>query len=51
VLKVHFDRNLAARLAARGRETVLEKYSVEAMARRVVGVYEWRAHRKGIKFA
>jgi glycosyltransferase involved in cell wall biosynthesis len=51
VLKVHFDRNLAARLAARGRETVLEKYSVEAMARRVVGVYEYRAHRKGIKLA
>jgi glycosyltransferase involved in cell wall biosynthesis len=49
ILKVHFDRTLAARLAARGRETVLEKYSVEAMARRVVGVYEYRAHRKGLK--
>jgi len=49
VLKAHFDRNLAARLAARGRETVLERYSAEAMARRVIGVYEWRAHRKGLK--
>jgi glycosyltransferase involved in cell wall biosynthesis len=49
ILKVHFDRNLSARLAARGRETVLEKYSVEAMARRVAGVYEYRAHRKGVK--
>jgi len=51
ILKVHFDRNLAARLAARGRETVLEKFSVEAMARRVIGVYEYRAHRKGVKLA
>jgi glycosyltransferase involved in cell wall biosynthesis len=49
VLKVHFDRNLAARLAAKGREAVLERYSAEAMARRIIGVYEWRAHRKGIK--
>jgi glycosyltransferase involved in cell wall biosynthesis len=49
VLKAHFDRNLAARLAARGRETVLERYSDEAMARRIIGVYEWRAHRKGLK--
>jgi glycosyltransferase involved in cell wall biosynthesis len=51
MIKVHFDRNLAARLAARGRETVLEKYSIEAMARRIVGVYEYRAHRKGLKLA
>lgn len=49
ILKVHFDRNLAARLAGRGRESVLEKYSVEAMARRIIGIYEWRAHRKGVK--
>jgi glycosyltransferase involved in cell wall biosynthesis len=49
VLKAHFDKNLAARLAARGRETVLERYSAEAMARRIIGVYEFRAHRKGLK--
>ncbi|HMA53702.1 MAG TPA: glycosyltransferase family 4 protein, partial [Acidobacteriota bacterium] len=49
IVKVHFDRNLAARLAAKGREAVLERYSAEAMARRIIGVYEWRAHRKGIK--
>ncbi|MCK7541216.1 MAG: hypothetical protein MZV63_65180 [Marinilabiliales bacterium] len=30
-----------------GREAVLEKYSAEAMARRIIGVYEFRAHRKG----
>ncbi len=51
ILKVHFDKILAARLAGRGRETVLEKYSAEAMARRVIGVYEYRAHRKGLKLA
>ncbi len=51
ILKVHFDRNLAARIAGRGQETVLEKYSAEAMARRIIGVYERRAHRKGIKLA
>jgi glycosyltransferase involved in cell wall biosynthesis len=51
ILKVHFDRNLAARLASRGRESILEKYSAEAMARRIIGVYERRAHRKGIKLA
>jgi glycosyltransferase involved in cell wall biosynthesis len=49
ILKICFDRNLAARLAAKGRETVLEKYSAESMARRIVGVYEYRAHRKGLK--
>jgi len=49
VLKVHFDRNLATRLAGRGRESVLEKFSAEAMARRIIGIYEWRARRKGIK--
>ncbi len=51
VIKVHFDRNLAARLAAKGRESVLERYSAEAMARRIIAVYEWRAHRKGLKLS
>jgi len=51
ILKIQVDRNLAARLAAKGRETVLEKYSEESMARRIIGVYEYRAHRKGIKLA
>jgi glycosyltransferase involved in cell wall biosynthesis len=49
ILKVHFDKNLASRLAASGRESILEKYSAEAMARKIIAVYEWRAHRKGIK--
>ncbi len=51
ILKVHFDRNLASRLAGRGREAVLEKYSIESMARRIIAVYEWRARRKGVKLA
>jgi glycosyltransferase involved in cell wall biosynthesis len=51
IVKLYFDRNLAARLASRGREAVLEKYSAESMARRIIGVYEWRAHRKGVKLA
>lgn len=51
ILKICFDRNLATRLSTKGREAVLEKYSAEAMARRVIGVYEYRAHRKGLKLA
>ena len=51
ILKICFDKTLAARLAAKGREAVLEKYSSEAMARRIIGVYEYRAHRKGLKLA
>lgn len=49
ILKICFDRNLAARLGAKGKDGVLEKYSTEAMARRIIGVYEYRAHRKGLK--
>ena len=49
ILKICVDKVLAGRLAARGRESVLDKYSAEAMARRIIGIYEWRAHRKGIK--
>lgn len=49
ILKICLDKVLAGRLGARGREAVLEKYSAEAMARRIIGVYERRAHRKGVK--
>jgi hypothetical protein len=51
VAKIPFDRTLAARPASGGREAVLERYSAEAMARRIIGVYEYRAHRKGLKLA
>jgi glycosyltransferase involved in cell wall biosynthesis len=49
VLKLYLDRNLAARLAQRGQETVREKYSTEAMARKTIAVYERLASRKGVK--
>jgi glycosyltransferase involved in cell wall biosynthesis len=49
IVKVHYDKNLASRLAVRGREAVLETYSVEAMARRIIAIYERRAHRKGVR--
>ena len=49
ILKIYLDKVLAGRLAAHGRESVLEKYSAEAMARRIIGIYEWRAHRKAVK--
>jgi glycosyltransferase involved in cell wall biosynthesis len=49
VLKLYLDRNLAARLAQRGQETVREKYSAEAMARKIIAVYERLASRKGVK--
>lgn len=49
VLKVYLDKVLASRLAEGGRSAVLERFSVEAMARRIINVYERRAHRKGLK--
>jgi len=49
VLKLYLDRSLAARLAQRGQEAVREKYSVEAMARRIVAFYDRLASRKGVK--
>jgi glycosyltransferase involved in cell wall biosynthesis len=49
VLKLYLDRNLAARLAQSGQEAVREKYSAEAMARKVIAVYERLASRKGVK--
>lgn len=49
VLKLYLDRNLAARLAQQGLETVRDKYSAEAMARKVIAVYERLASRRGIK--
>lgn len=49
VLKLYLDRNLASRLAQRGREAVREKYSAEAMARRTIAVYERLASGKGVK--
>ncbi len=49
VLKLYLDRNLASRLAQRGQEAVRETYSAEAMARKIIAVYESLASRKGVK--
>jgi len=49
VLKLYLDRSLAGRLALRGAEAVREKYSAEAMARRIIGIYERLASRKGVR--
>ncbi len=49
VLKLYMDRNLAARLAQRGAAAVREKYSAEAMARRIIAIYERLASQKRIK--
>jgi glycosyltransferase involved in cell wall biosynthesis len=49
VLKLYLDRSLAARLAQRGGEAVREKYSVEAMARKTIELYDRLALRKGVK--
>ncbi len=49
ILKLYLDRALAARLAAKGREVVHEKFSAEAMARRIITLYERVARRKGVR--
>jgi len=49
VLKLYLDRNLAARLAQRGSEAVREKYSAEAMARKIIAIYERLASEKGVR--
>jgi len=49
ILKLFLDRALAARLAQRGFEVVHEKFSAEAMARKIVGIYERIASEKGVR--
>lgn len=51
VLKLYLDRGLAARLAQRGFEVVHEKFSAEAMAQRIIAVYERLAKQKGVVLA
>jgi L-malate glycosyltransferase len=48
ILQIHHDRPLAARLGRRGREVAHEKFSAEAMARRIITAYEKIAARKGV---
>ncbi len=49
ILKVYLDRILAGRLAKRGYEVVHEKFSAEAMARKIILIYERLASQKGVK--
>jgi glycosyltransferase involved in cell wall biosynthesis len=49
VLKLYHDRKLAAALGERGFRLVHEKFSAEAMADRIIDVYERVAARKGVK--
>jgi L-malate glycosyltransferase len=48
ILKLYLDKALAARLAQRGFEVVHERFSAEAMALKIVGIYERIASRKGV---
>ena len=49
IVRLYLDRPLARRLGERGCEVVHEKFSAEAMARRIIEIYERIAHKKGIK--
>jgi len=49
ILRLHYDRPLAARLGQRGYEVVHEKFSAEAMARRIIAVYERIAAKKRVR--
>jgi L-malate glycosyltransferase len=49
ILKVYLDKALANRLAQRGFEVVHEKFSAEAMARKIILIYERLASQKGVQ--
>jgi glycosyltransferase involved in cell wall biosynthesis len=49
ILKLYNDRALARRLGTRGFEVVHQKFSAEAMAARIVNLYERIAKRKNVK--
>lgn len=49
IMKLYLDRGLAARLAQGGFDLVHEKYSAEAMAQKIVDVYERIAYGKGVR--
>jgi glycosyltransferase involved in cell wall biosynthesis len=48
ILKIHQNPDLGRRLGERGYEVVHEKFSAEAMARRIIAVYERIAARKKV---
>jgi glycosyltransferase involved in cell wall biosynthesis len=49
ILRLYGDRALGARLGRRGYEVVHEKFSAEAMARKIIAVYKKIAARKGVR--
>jgi glycosyltransferase involved in cell wall biosynthesis len=48
ILRLYRDRELAKKLGQRGYEVVCEKFSAEAMAERVIALYQKIAAPKGI---
>ncbi len=51
ILTLYRDRELAARLGRRGYEVVHERYSAEAMAERIIALYEGFAAKKGVRLS
>lgn len=51
VLRLYRDRDLAARLGQRGYEVVHQKFSAEAMAGKIIDLYERLAAKKGVRLA
>ena len=49
ILKLYYNRALASRLGQRGFEVVHQKFSAEAMADRIIALYERLAARKKIR--
>jgi glycosyltransferase involved in cell wall biosynthesis len=49
IVRLYHDRPLAARFGRRGYEVVHAKFSAEAMAGKVIAVYERIAERKGVR--
>jgi glycosyltransferase involved in cell wall biosynthesis len=49
ILKLYLDRTFASRLGEKGYEVVHQKFSAEAMADRVVALYEKLAAKKGVR--
>jgi glycosyltransferase involved in cell wall biosynthesis len=51
ILKLYLDRTFAFRLGEKGYEVVHQKFSAEAMADRVIALYEKLAAKKGIRLS
>jgi len=49
ILKLYEDRDLASRLGQKGYEVVKQKFSAEAMAAKIIDLYEKIAKKKGLK--